>query len=783
MRISKAYVRFYKSFNFDYLRKSRPNAEPKPWETLENGNWYPFVVVDLEAGITTVVGANESGKSQLLSAIRHGLTGEGIEASDFCRYSRFFAVDRTMLLPDFGVEFGGLSEADRQAVGATCGLEDASGITQFSLFRFGSGLVRIYLQIGDEVKEHDVSDLSQLNPVIPVPFDIDSSVPLPDSVPIQYLQNPVDGDRSISSRESRRNFLRGILNESPGEAGAPEQQSRQVALLEAFRTQSGLNPASQAQLRLAHDLLSIVASVNRDAFDQLANAISNGKEAYANGIVEQINKELARSLNFHKWWTQDRDFQLLVTLRDMDLVFTIRDRTGTEYAFSERSGGLKFFLSYFVQYLSHKPPATCSPEILLMDEPDAYLSSQGQQDLLRIFDGFAYPEDDRRSCQVVYVTHSPFLIDKNHADRIRVLEKGEGDEGSRVLKDAGRNHYEPLRSAFGGFVAETTFIGNCNLMLEGTADQVLIAGMATFLRSVGTPSTENLDLNEITLVPAGSASHIPYLTYLARGRDVERPAIIVLLDSDKSGDLAKKALKRGGAREKQVIAEKFVVQLGNLPGEVMQIDNPEGIREIEDIIAVEDALAAAREYVAEFCGAGDAEKISHLGASDLLYGSGKSIHAVIEEAFRSILGEEFDLDKVGMARAVVEVVKRRPDGADSPTANNFRRLFRLLGKLQREAVREIAVEKSGSRIKRATLSFAQDHPGGATREEAVIFFEDPAFLLDSSLETERLNLEILRLKREFGLDSDLGESISNFENFLSQLDSLSYQERRESQEE
>ena len=169
----------------------------------------------------------------------------------------------------------------------------------------------------------------------------------------------------------------------------------------------------------------------------------------------------------------------------MDLVFTIRDRTGTEYSFNERSGGLKFFLSYFVQYLAHEPPASGAQEILLMDKPDAYLSSQGQQDLLRIFDGFVDPADDRRPCQVVYVTHSPFLINKNHSERIRVLEKGDGDEGTHVIRDVGRNHYEPLRSAPGAFVGETTFIGNCNLMLEGLSDQILFAGESSRLRRVG----------------------------------------------------------------------------------------------------------------------------------------------------------------------------------------------------------------------------------------------------------------------------------------------------------
>src|SRR5690606_9073236 len=91
------------------------------------------------------------------------------------------------------------------------------------------------------------------------------------------------------------------------------------------------------------------------------------------------------------WWVQDREFRLLVSPRDYDLAFTIRDRTEKEYAFGERSSGLRYFLSYYIQYLAHDPKGD-GREILLMDEPDAYLSNQGQQDLLKIFDAFAVPD-------------------------------------------------------------------------------------------------------------------------------------------------------------------------------------------------------------------------------------------------------------------------------------------------------------------------------------------------------------------------------------------------------
>jgi predicted ATP-dependent endonuclease of OLD family len=269
---------------------------------------------------------------------------------------------------------------------------------------------------------------------------------------------------------------------------------------------------------------------------------------YANSLVDVVNSELSKALNFPHWWSQDSLFTLYVSLRDLQLVFMIKDRTGRSYSFAERSDGMKYFLSYLVQYLAHDERQDGRPEVLLMDEPDQFLSSSGQQDLLRIFDEFVSPNDaTRRPVQVVYVTHSPFLVDKNAADRIRVLEKGEHDEGTRVIRNASANHYEPLRSAFGSFVAETTFISHCNLMLEGTSDQVLLAGAARWLSNAGGSSRDNLNLNTLTLVPAGGTRLIPYLVYLARGRDQEKPAIVVLLDADRAGDAAREDLRKGGA--------------------------------------------------------------------------------------------------------------------------------------------------------------------------------------------------------------------------------------------
>jgi AAA15 family ATPase/GTPase len=104
MHLKTVFIRFYKSFNDDFLRKNDDRANPKPWEKLD-GAFYPHIEVPIESKITTIIGANESGKSHLLSAIKKAITGKEIERSDFCRYSPFFTVKQNELeYPVFGTD-------------------------------------------------------------------------------------------------------------------------------------------------------------------------------------------------------------------------------------------------------------------------------------------------------------------------------------------------------------------------------------------------------------------------------------------------------------------------------------------------------------------------------------------------------------------------------------------------------------------------------------------------------------------------------------------------------
>lgn len=783
MRLTRLYVRFYKSFNYDYERKSHPNSTPTDWEQID-GAWFPYVRVDLEPSITAIVGANESGKSHLLHAIDKLLTGRAIGPADFCRYSRFFSVQRgERRSPEFAGDFEICTPSDVRLVKQHLELDLQIG-SRLRLLRETNRAPRILAHVDDEQSVNVAKvDEEKLQAALPTVFRIDARTPLPASIPLYELVR--DAPHPYGSRRSREKLLRRLFGTKwNGESEFTQAAPELYALLTRQESSDEEGPLEK-QYALARSLLLDVAGIDPTTFVDLAKAIADGREGYANGLFQRINDSLARQLNFPRWWAQDREFRLLTSPREHDIVFTIRDRTGTDYSFAERSNGLRYFLSYYVQLLAHRAPKDEHSEILLMDEPDAYLSNQGQQDLLRVLERFAQPEDGGRESQVVYVTHSPFLLNRNAAQRVRVLDKGRMDEGTRVVKDVARNHYEPLRSALGAFVAETSFIGGSNLFVEGLADQVLLAGLNSHLIARGVPKTALLDLNEVTIVPAGSAGSIPYLVYLARGRDTIRPPCVVLLDNDKAGMDAAKILARGGPRRAQLVPSENVVQIGRwVKNAAVAVDTGVMVRELEDLVPVEIAAQAARNYATRVVGLtyDQAETLNVGDVSTQLASRKGAVFDAVAHACAQRWGREFRIEKVGFAREIVALLAQsrdpsRPVVGRDDLAERFQQLLGHLGKCLKEAQRAEEERRWGNRLRRTLDSFLADHPTITTRERAKVLMDEIDAAVDDSAAGDRIKSAAAALRRDFNLEEDLTKPVGSYEEFLERVKALRYVER------
>lgn len=850
MRLKTVFVRFYKSFNFDYLRKFDPKEidSKKPWEMIGE-KWYPYVEIPINPKVTAVVGANESGKSHLLTAIEKGIVGKdykdkGIKRQDFCRYSEFFSAKRGELkYPDFGFEWS-LSEEDKDIKNELKKILNLTSIhpKKFCLFRSKQDKYKIYVPsengqyTGEKFSspELETEDVDSLLDKLPQPFRIKSNITLPDSVPIikiielastekekpallKKLKEKIDtayGKKERGERAKIRKLLDSLAkekqasppsksqrpssttsrqshNENTSSASSNSGSENYIKLQEALKIdENNTEENRQDQIRLVYDLICKVAKVDEEALLELAESMIEENEGFTRGIIEQINTALEESLNFSTWWVQDREFRLIVSAKDHDLGLTIRDRTGTEYSFKERSQGLTYFLSYYIQYKAHDK---ADEKILLMDEPDAFLSSQAQQTLLKMFEAFANGEnnndEDRRDpVQVVYVTHSPFLIDKNHEDRIRVLEKGEGEEGTRVVKDADKNHYEPLRSAFGAFVGEEAFIGNCNLMVESIATKILLAGAATYLRSTNTNifDDQTLDLNDLTIIPTEGASHIPYLVYLAREQGVEKPALIVLLNSNEEGDTAKKRLTitRGQKKEK-LLEEKFILQIGDLrkptnseSEQKSKLHQRTNLIEIEDLIPLKICAEAAKNYAKKVCLASDnaiqliEEEINGKFSND------KTVFTVIKECFteiKDISEEDLQIERVGFARNVLDTVKiisneSNDDGnVIEEFKKSFENLFERLNDMKSKAIEGLNADSISQKIARRIDSFIQDYPDSSKRGIAKRLFKSMEDVLDSSRESEHIRSAIQEIRNEYNIETDQNKAIEDYEKFKERL--------------
>jgi predicted ATP-dependent endonuclease of OLD family len=175
-----------------------------------------------------------------------------------------------------------------------------------------------------------------------------------------------------------------------------------------------------------------------------------------------------------------------------------------------RSKGFLWFFSFLAWFSQQKKNK--EPLILLLDEPGLFLHAKAQGDLLRYMDEELTPHH-----QVVYTTHSPFMIDARHFDRVRIVEDKSIDAreplppdqaGTKVFRDvlaAGEGSLFPLQGALGYDIAQTLFVGPNCLIVEGASDLLYLQTMTALLEADG---RHGLD-RRWTITPVGGSEKVP----------------------------------------------------------------------------------------------------------------------------------------------------------------------------------------------------------------------------------------------------------------------------------
>lgn len=291
------------------------------------------------------------------------------------------------------------------------------------------------------------------------------------------------------------------------------------------------------------------------ALEQHERKVTERKKAlYAAG--SRLTKEIRRV------WNDDR-MTLRLEVDGQYLQTLVEDELGHPVELDQRSEGFRWLVSFFVVFHAQAGD-NLKDAVLLLDEPGLSLHALKQQEFRKTVSHLA------EGNQVIYTTHSPFMVGADELDRVRVVEMADRSEGSKVhtrlAVDDPKSIY-PLQAALGYDLAQSMFTHKRNLVVEGITDLLYIEALNSAFLAEGGPALDP----DISIVPAGSASKVVYYSTILTSQDLK---VAALLDSDAAGDLAaeQEALW-------QLLSSKRILRTGDHINRVQRAEFEDLIRE------------------------------------------------------------------------------------------------------------------------------------------------------------------------------------------------------------
>jgi energy-coupling factor transporter ATP-binding protein EcfA2 len=254
-------------------------------------------------------------------------------------------------------------------------------------------------------------------------------------------------------------------------------------------------------------------------------------EGYETGKAKLEAIGLNITQKVFEFWKQNRDLDVEFDLKSdarevapynngVNLYIRINSRRhGVTVPFDQRSKGFIWFFSFLVWFDAVQSRAdTDKALILLLDEPGLNLHALAQADFL------AYIRDLSQQHQIIFTTHSPFMVDSTRLEDVRVVED-RVNEGTKITDDLAGSSDEsvfPLQAALGYSIAQNLFIGKRNLLVEGPADLILLQHMGALLEAAGKQG-----LGDAILVPVGGLDKLATFVALLGSNKLK---IVVLHD-------------------------------------------------------------------------------------------------------------------------------------------------------------------------------------------------------------------------------------------------------------
>lgn len=309
--------------------------------------------------------------------------------------------------------------------------------------------------------------------------------------------------------------------------------------VDAIRNNLASTELPQKQLDTAKALFELaVIDINELASSTSFESFIAELEATSNEITDQIfeywstNNQLAIEFKIeHKERGGNQPPEKILDIRVKN------NKHRVSLPLKNRSKGFNWFFSFIV-WFSKIQDEKDKNFILLLDEPGLNLHASAQADLLRFIN------DLSSEYQLIYTTHSPFMVESNALHRVRtVYDSDEGSKISEAIQEKDPDTLFPLQAALGYDIAQNLFVSKNNLLVEGPSDLNYLTYMSSLLESQGREGLKE----DVTIVPVGGLDKVCSFISLLRGSKLKIACLLDTFNNDK-----------GAQRLKDLVAAKIV---------------------------------------------------------------------------------------------------------------------------------------------------------------------------------------------------------------------------------
>lgn len=508
-------------------------------EKIEINNYKTYLKQDIEFKdvVTTLVGPNECGKTNLLEAVNYLTDFSSLDKADTCYYCKNIWKESPSFKYYLNPKMFGFNKLNSNIVVKV----DIDG---FNIVNFP---IIAKEQFDDDALLKQNEDFKN---TYSIKFPTGYSTHIHIKVPLE-LVNKYDLSNPISIKQNEDFMLEDFETD---DLQTLNQFNKDTTHYDKLKFMKFLTD-KEGQLHLSADAISDILikklkivfwfydptkfiqdivdlsalQANQEKFKYILNMFKisgldiqdffKSKDIQKLNMLSIINETLSELIK-NAW--KEKNLEFSINIGENNRLLTSFKENGQNIEPGKRSEGFKWYFSFLLDF-NVKFGNEIKNCIILLDEPGIHLHPGGQKMLLTQI------EELSKYNQIIYTSHLPFMINRMFPKRILYVNKKEGK--TQIIKPKKEEIFDDflLSSILGYNLTSLSKWGEICVFVEGITDKILVEKIV--LEKANRDKEIILNLNEFSLIQINGVNN---LEEFVRVSQETKAKYVAFLDNDES---------------------------------------------------------------------------------------------------------------------------------------------------------------------------------------------------------------------------------------------------------